>query len=49
MTMISTSQARLVPPRAKYMDSASMQEPSTLGSHSVITIDQQCHGQEIRL
>jgi hypothetical protein len=37
MTMINTSQARLMPPRAKYMDNASMQVPSTLGSHSAET------------
>lgn len=36
MTMINMSHARLVPPRAKYIASALMQVPSTLGSHSVM-------------
>lgn len=36
MTMISTSQARLMPPRAKYIDSVSIQVPSMLLSHSAM-------------
>lgn len=38
MTIIRTSQARLVPPRAKYIDSVSIQVPSMLLSHSAIIL-----------
>jgi hypothetical protein len=38
--MMSTSHARLVPPSAKYIGNASMHLPSTVGSHSTLTVSQ---------